>query len=313
MHIMCINVQHPADSNTLPGTVAIEYVFPNTSEISLRGSLEERLALAGAAGCSLVEVPADMIKNATESAVTGQGLCTFLNKQSIGRLYKKSGQPSGKIRYILHTEPSIPRRDEYGICVQAPIRWYDPGWVSSFIQMVVEISDFLTIPAEKIEIHPGDRRNSFADIMQAMQKIQEGYDQAFGTVPEILLENRTGQIVSTGEEVAQFWDCLATQQPGLEASTGIILDAQQLKTVSKNKFEASFSMIPDKCLKGFHIHTLHRQPKLSDIIPWSLVFERIASLKHDVIINPEIHHNNAVPRTIQFCIDMMSNRCLKKS
>jgi len=281
--------------------MAISYVFPNTSEISLRGSLEERLALAGAAGCSLVEVPADMIKNATESAVTGQGLCTFLNKQSIGLLYKKSGQPSGEFRYVLHTEPSIPRRDEYGICVQAPIRWYDPGWVSSFIQMIVEISDFLTIPAEKIEIHPGDRRNSFVDIVQAMQKIQEGYDQAFGTVPEILLENRTGQIVSNGDEIAQFWAYLITQDPGLEESSGIVLDVQQLKTVTKNKFTVSFSKIPGECLKGFHIHTLHRPPKPSDSIPWSLVFQKISGLSQDIIINPEIHHNNQVAGVIGFC------------
>ena len=306
MHIMCINVQHPAQSNTLPGTVAIEYVFPNTSEISLRGSLEERLALAGAAGCSLVEVPADLIKNVTESAVTGQGLCTFLNKQSIGLLYKKSGQPSGKIRYILHTEPSIPRRDEYGICVQAPIRWYDPGWVSSFIQMVVEISDFLTIPAEKIEIHPGDRRNSFSDIVQAMRKIQEGYDHAFETVPEILLENRTGQVISNGEEIAKFWEYLTTQDLGLEESSGIVLDVQQLKTVTKNGFNASFSKISDECLKGFHIHTLHRPPKASDSIPWSLVFQKIAGLPQDIIINPEIHHNNQVAGVIGFCKEMIN-------
>jgi len=310
MHIMCINVQHPAQSNTLPGTVAIEYVFPNTSEISLRGSLEERLALAGAAGCSLVEVPADLIKNATESAVTRQGMCTFLNKQSIGLLYKKPGQPSGKIRYILHTEPSIPRRDEYGICVQAPIRWYDPSWVSLFVQMVVEISGFLSIPAEKIEIHPGDRRNSFANIMQAMRKIQEGYEQRFGTVPEILLENRTGQIISNGEEIAQFWEYLTTQDLGLEESSGIVLDVQQLKTVTKNRFNASFSKNPNECLKGFHIHRgSHQPPKVGDGIAWDIVFARLVGLTQDLIINPEILHNNQVTGVIGFCKEMiMSNQ-----
>jgi hypothetical protein len=302
---MCINVQHPVDPNTLPDTVAIEFVYPNTAEISLRGSLEERRALAGATGCSLIEVPADMIKNATESAVTGQGLCTFLNKKSIELLYKKSGRSLEKIRYILHTEPSIPRHDEYGICMQVPIRWYDPGWVSLFTQMVVEISNVLTIPAEKIEIHPGDCRNSFSDIVMAIRKIQEGYDHAFGAVPEILIENRTGQVISTGEEIAQFWDYLTMQDPGMEKSAGIILDVQQLKTVTKNRFTVSFSKIPGECLKGFHIHTLHRPPKASDGIPWSLVFQKIAGLPQDLIINPEIHHNNKVPEVIAFCKEMI--------
>jgi hypothetical protein len=46
--------------------VAIEYVFPNTSDIPQRGGLEERWALAKEAGCSFIEVPADMIKNGSD-------------------------------------------------------------------------------------------------------------------------------------------------------------------------------------------------------------------------------------------------------
>jgi hypothetical protein len=285
--------------------MAISYVFPNTSDISQRGGLEERWALAEAVGCSFVEVPADMIKNGSEVEATGQDLCTFLTKKSIAAIYKPTKSAALKISYILHTEPSLGRNDNYRITSQAPLKWYDAIWVDEFVRMIIDISDFLNMPAEKIEIHPGDRRNSFSDIVQAMQKIQEGYHQAFRTIPEILLENRTGQIVSTGEEIAQFWDCLASQQPELASSAGIVLDVQQLKTVTKNKFAASFSKIPDECLKGFHIHTLHRPLKVTDSIPWKIVFRKIAGLSQDIIINPEIHHNNQVEGVIRFCNEML--------
>jgi len=286
--------------------VAISYVFPNTSDILQRGGLEERRALAEAAGCSFVEIPADMIKNASEVAATGQDLCTFLTKKSITALYKPAQNPAGTIPYILHTEPSLGRNDGFGLKSQAPLKWYDDRWVADFIRMIIDISEFLGPSPAKIEIHPGDRRNSFGDIVRGVQQIQIAYEQGFGTIPEILLENRTGQFISTGEEIEKFWNYVVTQQPGMEKSFGIILDVQQLKTVTKNRFDASFSKIPVECLKEFHIHTRHRPPKLSDSIPWEFVFIKIASLLQDVIINPEIHHNNQVKGAIQFCNEILA-------
>jgi hypothetical protein len=298
---MCIKVQKPGKSNNHPGIVAIEFVYPNTSEIPLRGSLDERLKLAESVGCSFIEVPADLIKNVTESNVTGQNLCTFLTKQSIAALYKKSGQTQKNIKYILHTEPSVPRRDEFGLCVQTPIKWYDSEWVTSYIQMLVDISDFFNIPASKIEIHPGDRRNSFTNIVESIRKIQEEYDNAFAIFPEVLLENRTDQIISNGDDIAKFWTYITKNDPELKKSFGMVLDVQQLKTVTKKKFNLSLEQIPEESLKGFHIHTLHKPPTIADTIPWELVFDKIIKIQHDLIINPEIHHNNRVLEVIQFC------------
>jgi len=48
-------------------------------------------------------------------------------------------------------------------------------------------------------------------------------------------------------------------------------------------------MIPNECLKAFHIHTNQKVPKLNDEIPWRLVFGKIKELDHNILINPEIH------------------------
>jgi NAD(P)-dependent dehydrogenase (short-subunit alcohol dehydrogenase family) len=50
-------------------------------------------------------------------------------------------------------------------------------------------------------------------------------------------------------------------------NTGIVLDVQQLYTKTKGKFVEELLMIPDNCLKAFHIHTNHKWPKLNDEIP----------------------------------------------
>ena len=285
--------------------MSISYVFPNTSEIPQRGGLAERWKLAEPAGCAFVEVPADLIKNKTETAATGQDLCTFLSRKSIETLYKKSGFPAGKIHYILHTEPSLGRTDGYGVKAQAAIKWYDREWTEHFIRMVIDISDFLGMPAAKIEIHPGDKRNSYSDIVAVVRKLQERYSDTFGMVPEIILENRTDQFIASGADIARFRDFLMKDDPWLLEKFGIVLDIQQLSTKTKQNFLSSFHQIPDDCLKGFHIHRLHRLPASGDGIPWEDVFRKIAGIHHDIIINPEIHHNNKVAGVIGFCNEML--------
>jgi hypothetical protein len=109
--------------------LTISFVLPNTPEIPQRGGLDERRILAESAGCSFIEVPADMIKKSSEVTLTGQALCTFLTKKSIATLYKPTQNSSGIIPYILHTEPSLSRTDIFGIRTQAPLRWNDPLWV----------------------------------------------------------------------------------------------------------------------------------------------------------------------------------------
>lgn len=285
--------------------MTISYVFPNTSEIPQRGGLDERHKLAESAGCSFVEVPADLIKKGSEVTATGQELGSFLTKQSIATLYKSTQNSSGKIPYILHTDPSLSRPDNFGKKHQPPLRWNDPAWVEKFVRMILDLSDFFGLPPAKIEIHPGNRRNSFADLAQSVKKIQDGYHSSFGIAPEILLENRTGQFVSEGTQIAGLWNYMLQHHPELTDSFGIVLDIQQLFTVTKENFLPSFHQIPSTCLKGFHIHRLHRPPRIGDGIPWSEVFTKITEIEHDIIINPEIHHNNRVSGVIEFCEGML--------
>ena len=277
--------------------MTISYVFPNTSEIRQRGGLDDRRKLAEAAGCSFVEIPADLIKKESEVTATGQDLCTFLTKQSIGTLYTPTLNMSGTIPYILHTDPALNR--------QARLRWNDHQWTEKFVRMILDLSDFLGTPPAKVEIHPGDRGNSFADIARSVKAILVGYHDSFGCVPEILLENRTGQFISEGSGIAELWNHIMQYSPELADSFGIVLDIQQLSTVTRENFLPSFFKIPSVCLKGFHIHRLHRPPKIGDGIPWKEVFEKIAGIPHDIIINPEIHHNNQVTGVIGFCEGMI--------
>lgn len=285
--------------------MTISYVYPNTSEIPQRGGLEERWELAKAAGCSYIEVPADLIKKGSEVVATGQELCTFLSKESIAALYKPTKSNSGNIPYILHTEPSLSRSDSFGLKTQAQIKWYDQNWVADFARMIINISEYFRIPPAKIEIHPGDRRNSFGDITRSVNLIQKVYEDAFGVIPEVLLENRTGQFISEGAGIAKLWDFIQQNNPELLDRFGIVLDIQQLSTVTRDTFLSSLVQIPNDCLKGFHIHRLHRPPKLDDEIPWGEVFMKISEIPHDIIINPEIHHNNQVPGVIGFCNEML--------
>jgi len=281
--------------------LSISYVFPNTSEIPQRGGLDERGRLAESLGCSFIEVPADLIKKGSEVTATGQELGSFLTIESIAKLYKPTQSSFSKIQYILHTDPSLSRTDNFGIKHQAPLRWNDPVWVEHFVQMILDLSDFLGTPPAKVEIHPGDRRNSFANIIQGVNAIQDGYKSSFGTFPEILLENRTGQFISEGSAISSLWEYVNQHDPKLSDSFGIVLDIQQLSTVTRQNFLSSFHLIPLACLKGFHIHRLHQPPKIGDGIPWQEVFARIVGIEHDVIINPEIHHNNQVAGVIEFC------------
>ena len=281
--------------------MVFSYVYPNTSEIRQRGGLDERWKLAQAGGCSFVEVPADLIKKGSEFSATEQELGSFLTPQSIATLYKPTQKTSGNIPYILHTDPSLSRPDNFGKKYHPPLRWDNPAWVEKFVRMILDLSDFFGMPPAKIEIHPGDRRNSFADIAKSVKKIQDGYDSSFGTIPEILLENRTGQFVSDGAQIDGLWNYILQHNPELRDSFGIVLDIQQLFTVTKENFLPSFYKIPSASLKGFHIHRLHRPPKIGDGIPWPEIFTRIAGIEKDLIINPEIHHNNQVAGVIGFC------------
>jgi hypothetical protein len=287
----------------------ISYVYPNVTEIQQRGGLLERWQLAKFVGCDYVEVPGDLIKNKTESEATGLRLGDVVtDEHTISVLYRQDSAVPQELKYVLHTEPSLARSDAYGISYQAPLMWHDREWATKFIEMVVAISRFLGKPADAIEIHPGDRRNSFEHVITATESLLDKYGQEFKTKPLMLIENRTGQFISTGKEILGFWQFLCGQHPHLEKSIGVVLDIQQLYTRTKRDFVAEFDAIPAEAIKGLHVHCKHRVPDLSDEIPWRYIFHRVATLREPLIINPEIHHKNRVPDAIKFCRELLSNR-----
>jgi len=185
--------------------------------------------------------------------------------------------------------------------VQPPLRWNDELWRVRFTRLVCDISEFLGSPAANIEIHPGDRRNSSGDILKGVQLLLAEYEKVFGIVPEILLENRTGQVISTGKEIAGICHCCETDYPELLQHFGIVLDVQQLYTVTKGKFLVELDAIPMEFVKGFHIHAKHQAPSIDDPIPWEEVFSRIRGIRQDLIINPEVLLMKNVGATIGFC------------
>ncbi|MDG6250324.1 hypothetical protein [Methanocalculus sp.] len=283
----------------------IEYVLPNVSSIRQRGGLAERIDLASQFDCKYVEIPADLIKNGTEEVKTGVDIGMPLKKEHIPLLYSQDPIEKGNCNYILHTEPSVPRTDQYNIISQTVIKWHQPEWVHDFSVMVGNITEYFGIPADFIEIHPGDKRNAIPDIVEGMRKIFETQSRIWGDEPNIVLENRTGQMISRGKEIASLWNYIERSATDIIDKTGVVMDVQQLYTVTKTKFEQNLAMIPPSCLKGFHIHRKHGTPASSDQIPWKSVFSFIKTLNQPFFINPEVHHKNAVRPTIDFCELMM--------
>ena len=276
----------------------ITYVYPNVSELNRggRGGLLERWQLAIDAGCGYIEVPADFVKNETEVKITGLDLGSFLTEDAIGILYKNDHNLPEGVKYILHTEPRTSNR--------APLKWHDRRWVKKFVGMVINISNFFGMPAAAIEIHPGNRKNSYRNITTSIITLLDEYNKEFKVKPLILIENRTGQSISSGTDILYFWKFLSESYPHLQENVGIVLDIQQLYTVTKKNFLIELEMIPLKALKGFHIHYKHGVPDISNEIPWQEVFSKIINVKNDMIINPEIHHKNKVKDAIKFCEDM---------
>ena len=141
----------------MPGA---EYIYPNVTEAAQRGGFLERWRLAEPLGCRYIEIPADFIKNQTEVERTGQDVGSMLSRSSVKLLYDSDTTLPGALRYLLHTEPAIPRRTPHGRQATASLRWRDPDWVAAFGDMLLEIEDVLGIPPEIIEIHPGDWKNT---------------------------------------------------------------------------------------------------------------------------------------------------------
>jgi hypothetical protein len=278
----------------------IDYVYPNVAALNRdgRGSLNQRWDCALQTGCQLIEVPAHFIKNPNEIEITGLANGSFLTQDAISDLYDNPTLPHG-VQYILHSEyRSGPH-----------LNWYDQDWVGNMVNMLILLSEYFGVPPIAVEIHPGGFLNSNDNLINGSRLLLKRYEVIFGHLPLILLENRTRQFISTGEELERFWETASKEGRDIIGQLGIVLDIQQLFT-SVNEVEKDFlrhfNRIPDKAIKGLHIHTRrnnisHQAPTETDPIPWEAVFSRLRNLSHPLIINPEVLHHNQVLDTIRFC------------
>jgi hypothetical protein len=173
--------------------------------------------------------------------------------------------------------------------------------------MVASISRFMNFPASAIEIHPGDARNTYNDLIAGMMILFDQYARIMHSEPLILLENRTGQIISNGSEIASFWKLLVETSPELKGKVGIVLDVQQLFTVTRKGFLKALDTIPLEAIRGLHIHHKHGIPRKEDIIPWDRVFNKIRLAKDGIIINPEVLRKSWVEPTIMFCKESLAH------
>lgn len=285
--------------------VEVSYVYPNLAAIKQRGGLLERWKLGEAIGCEYVEVPADLIKNQTEEKLTSLNIGDFVTEREISLLYKKDDKIPAELKYVLHSEPSLNRKNVFGLTIQPPLKWYDDAWRTKFIHMIILISKYLNYPASAIEIHPGDKRNSYENVAESIERLLLEYKKEFNIEPLILLENRTEQFISTGTDIKNYWDFLSDHYPHLINKSGIVLDVQQLYTKTKGRFLKQYDVIPIESLKAFHIHYLHRTPRIGYKIPWRFVFGKIKLINKKILINPEIHQKTRVKKTIMFCERML--------
>jgi len=285
----------------------VSYVFPNISKLNYegRGGLNERWNYALRYSCDFIEVPCDFIKNKTEMKLTGLDMCSIPDQLAIERIYKKDYSSNNCIKYILHTEPMLHRMDISNKSHKAKLKWYDDIWTDKFITMIFSVIDLFKETPFAIEIHPGDRNNTYGNLYYAAVKILTKVYERYNYKPLILVENRTGQFISTCKEVSEFINLVSKQSSDLTKNINFVLDIFQLYTSTKDTFEKDLNLIPFEIIKAYHVHTYHKAPDINDALPWKSVFQRIKLNCDQVIINPEVFHEKHVRTTIDFCKEMM--------
>jgi hypothetical protein len=66
--------------------------------------------------------------------------------------------------------------------------------------------------------------------------IRAQFEKNFKIAPFAVIENRTGQFISNGDQIADFWGALLSTERCLGDVVGVVLDIQQLYTVNKECF-----------------------------------------------------------------------------
>lgn len=287
----------------------IWFVFPNVGGVNsknCRGRLLNRWKKAKKYSFNFVELPAHFVRN-TETDFLGLSAGEFLTKEAIKKLYPKDDKLPIDLRYIFHTEPAL--------APKCYLKWYSEPWVKRFIAMNIDIARHMGLPPTMIEIHPGKKPNTNQHIAEAAIKLFNSFKDEFKVEPTVLIENRTGHVISNGIQIKEFWDCLINDYPLYQKYIGFVVDFRTMHTqVSKDYYDDvnghfidNVELIPDESIKGCHIHNSHtKAPTIRDDIPWLSVFNKIVSVNNDLILNPEVFNLGLALETKEFCIDMIN-------
>ncbi len=288
----------------------ITYTFPNLSTIKQRGNIDSRVdyinKIFNTEDFKIVEIPADFIKNQTEETKTGLSPCSFLDNNSVSKLYDKSFI---KYEYILHTEPEL-YRPNCSKGTMPNLNWYDKTWLVNFINHVFSIIDYFEQLPYAIELHPGlaqNGKNNYKTYAEAIKFISDSYARKYDRLPLLLIENRTKSFIKSGDDISNFWNIFADLYSELVSNVGIILDIQQLFTSCKSDFMDQMDKIPSNSIKGFHIHRLHRTPKLDDGIDWDCVSDKIKQSEKakEIILLNEVHREEDLIGSFKFCKEIL--------
>ena len=86
------------------------------------------------------------------------------------------------------------------------LRWQERDWVQQFVAMQLELAEHVGVAPVAIEIHPGSPPNEIDQILAGARALMDAFADRSGQAPLILLENRTGQVVSDGRDHADEAD-----------------------------------------------------------------------------------------------------------
>ncbi|MEM5815525.1 MAG: hypothetical protein QXL14_00555, partial [Candidatus Aenigmatarchaeota archaeon] len=166
--------------------------------------------------------------------------------------------------------------------------------------------DFLEVKPYAIEIHPGkSQRNNIKVFSKAIKRLYDAYKNRYNEKVLIFIENRTRQYIQDGEDINDFWMLFKNRYPNLTGNVGIILDIQQLYTVTQDNFISEFEKIPQDSLFGLHIHTRHRTPSIDDKIPWKFISTNLKQNRLFHIL-PEFIVSRILKKTYLFCKETLN-------
>jgi hypothetical protein len=288
----------------------IWFVFPSVGWVNPKngkGGLLNQWEKAKKYSFNFVEVPAHFVRN-VQSEFLGLNTGEFLTKKAINKLYSKDDNLPRDIRYILHTDSaSAPK------CY---LKWYSEPWVNRFIEMNIDIARHMGLPPAIIEIHPGKKPNTNQYIAESAIKLFNNFKDEFKVKPKVLIENRTGHVISNGIQMKEFWDYLIKDYPLYQKYIGFVVDfrttyTQVSRDYSNNNVNSHFidniELIPDESIKGCHIHNSHTiAPTIRDDVPWLSVFNKIINVRNDLILNSEVFNLELAVKTKKFCIDVIN-------